>query len=936
MSRLTLFLLGSPRVECDSVPMKKVDTRKAIALLAYLAINHNSYSRDSIINLLWPEFDESRARTALRHTLYVLNQSLEGDWLEVDRKSIGLNPDADIWLDVDEFHSYLAECGSHGHELGKVCPKCIKPLSDAVELYQGDFLSGFSLKDSVNIDDWQFSLTQSLRSEVTSGLERLVGLLSGEGEYEKGIGYSKRWLEIDRADERAHRHLMELYARTGQRPAALRQYEECVRILEKELSETPKEETVRLYQAIQENVSPPEREVAEVSPIPKPPDTPKHNLPRQLTSFIGRKGEIEEVKRLLSTTYLLTLTGSGGCGKTRLCLEVAANLVEEYEDGVWLVELASLSDPALVPQEVASTLDVSEQPDRSFTDTLSDYLKSKQILILLDNCEHLIEACATLAETLLRSCPNLKVIAASREALGIAGESAYRVPSLSLPDPGNLPPVQNLAGYESVNLFVDRAVAAESTFTMTVGNTPAVAQICHRLDGIPLAIELAAAPVKALSVEQILARLDDRFRLLTGGSRTALPRQQTLRATIDWSYDLLSEKERVLFKRLSVFMGGWSLEAAEAICVGGGIEEYEVLELLMGLVDKSLLVAEKRNGDHRYSLLETVRQYARDKLLDSGEGEGFRDRHLDWFLGFAEQAEPELRGPDQVEWMDRLEVEHDNLRAALEWSLGSGGKREGDYSGSDDPRSLNAERGLRLAGALMGFWYTRGYYNEGYQWLEESLSGSGRVEVSERTKSARTMSARAKALWGAAAMLYGKSDYKRSEALGEESLALYQELGDKQGAGSLLMGLGLLSGRQGDYVRARELRKESLSLFREMGDRQGIADALAELGSQASGQGDHEQAIALIEESLALNRELANKGRIRELLQTLGHMVLKRGDHKRAKELIEESLDLSRELGDKRRMASSYYFLGLVALVQEDHDQATGLLKLEFRQRYLM
>ena len=905
MSRLTLFLLGPPRIECDGVPMKKVDTRKAIALLAYLAITHKIHSRDSIITLLWPQFDESRARNALRHTLYVLNQSLEGDWLEVDRKSIGLDPHADIWLDIDEFHGYLKECGNHGHEVVETCPDCVKPLTEAVEVYRGDFLSGFSLKDSVNFDDWQFSQTQSLRSEIVSGLERLVSCLSEGGENEKAIGYGKRWLELDRADELAHRHLMELYAKTGQRTAALRQYEECVRVLEKELSEFPKEETLQLYEAIKGNAFSTDRDVEafEVSSISKPLDAPKHNLPRQLTSFIGRKCEVKEVKGLLSTTYLLTLTGSGGCGKTRLALEVAADLIDKYADGVWLVELASLSDPALVAQEVASALDVSEQPGRPLTDTLSNYLKSKQLLLVLDNCEHLIKACATLTDNLLSACPNLKILSASREGLGIGGELTYQVPSLSTPDPDHYLIAENIREYEALCLFIERASFSQPTFAVTDTNARALAQICQRLDGIPLAIELAAARMKALTVDQILARLDDRFRLLTGGSRTALPRQQTLRATIDWSYNQLSEKECILLNRLSVFMGGWTLEAAEEICAGEDIEEYEVLDFLMGLVDKSLVMAEEASSlektasvedskEVQYRLLETVRQYSREKLADSGEVATLRNFHLKWYLGLAEEAEPQLHGPDQVEWLNKLEVEHDNMRAALEWSQ----------------ENVEKESGLRLAGSLWWFWYVRSYFSEGNRLLEGLLAGSKGASASFR----------AKLILGAGVLANRQGDWKRATVVLEESLALYRETGDEGGISNSLRYLGTVARYQGDLDRATILLEESLFLFRKSGDRRGTAWSLLSLGHTVHHKGDYVRAAALFEESLPLCRKMGDKGGIAYSLRYLGLMAMNQGDYVRAMALLEECLDIGRELGDKDSMAWSLTNLGIVVLKQGD------------------
>jgi predicted ATPase/class 3 adenylate cyclase len=432
-----------------------------------------------------------------------------------------------------------------------------------------------------------------------------------------------------------------------------------------------------------------------------------HNLPRQLTSFIGRDGEMAEIKQLLSKTALLTLTGAGGCGKTRLALQVAADVLEEFEEGVWLVELAALADSTLVPQTVAAALGVREEPGRPLTETLIDYLRPRQVLLLLDNCEHLLSASAQLADTSLRACPRLRVLVTSREGLGIAGETTYRVPSLSLPDLQHLPPVAALSQFEATRLFVDRAAAAVPSFTLNEQNAPSVAEVCYRLDGIPLAIELAAARVKALPVEQITRRLDDRFRLLTGGSRAALPRQQTLRATIDWSYDLLSEAERMLLRRLSVFAGGWTLEAAEAVGAGEGINDDEVQELLTTLVEKSLVLYEEQRGEARYRLLETVRQYSRERLLESGEMQVVCSRHASFYLNFAEQAEPELRRSDQVGWLNRLDVEHDNLRAALEWSL------LGDNQG---------EVGLRLAGALWWFWLVRSHFTEGRNWLDAAVS----------------------------------------------------------------------------------------------------------------------------------------------------------------------------------------------------------------------
>jgi predicted ATPase/class 3 adenylate cyclase len=648
-------------------------------------------------------------------------------------------------------------------------------------------------------------------------------------------------------------------------------------------------------------------------------DVLPNNLPIQLTSFIGREKEMAEVKQLLLTARLLTLTGSGGTGKTRLSLQVAAEVLDDFANGVWLVELASLSDPALVPQAVTSTLGVREEPNRPLLATLTDYLRARQVLLILDNCEHLIEVCAQLADTLLHACPNLHILASSREALGIAGETTFNVPSLSLPDPKHLPPagaefVPALTQYEAVQLFIERALSALPGFTVTNQNAPAVAQICYRLDGIPLAIELAAARVKMLHVEQIAIRLDDRFRLLTGGSRTALPRQQTLRALIDWSWDLLSEVAGALLRRLSVFAGGWTLEAAETICQDEGWSEalqsssfvlhpFEVLDLLTQLANKSLVMVEREQGEEaRYRLLETIRQYARDKLLEAKEGEQVRQQHLDYFLRLAERAEPELRGPDQKAWLNRLELEHDNLRAALEWSMNS-----------------DAEAGLRLAGALWRFWDIRGYLGEGREWSSQILALPGASSCTIE---------RANVLYGAGVLAYSQSDYAAARALYEESLTIQRELGalGRKGVADALHGLGNLALRQDDYAEARSLHEESLAIRRELEDRQGIADSLLDLGRVARNQHDWASVHSLFAESLTMQRQCGNKRGIAAALYQLGNVAARRGDLTLARSLCEESLAIQEELEDRQGIADTLNHLGSIATEQGDYMLAHLLL----------
>jgi predicted ATPase/class 3 adenylate cyclase/Tfp pilus assembly protein PilF len=642
--------------------------------------------------------------------------------------------------------------------------------------------------------------------------------------------------------------------------------------------------------------------LGEFPPI-KSLSTHPNNLPKQLTSFIGRQKEIAEIEALLVRTRLLTLTGSGGSGKTRLSLQVAADSLEQFPDGAWFVELASLSDPGLVPQTVATVLGVKEEPGKPIRQTLTEHLKHKRLLLLLDNCEHLLDVCAKVADALVRQCPSVQILASSREVLGIAGEQTYRVPSLSLPDPKQAQTPQTLSQYESVQLFIDRALLVRPNFQVTNQNAPALASLCFHLDGIPLAIELAAARVRSLLVEEIDGKLDQRFRLLTGGSRTALPRQQTLRSLIDWSYDLLNEPERLLLQRLSVFAGGWTLEAAEQVCAGEGVEDWEFLDLLTSLADKSLAVAEQNDGRSRYRLLETVRHYARERLVESGGGEAVRERHRDYFLALAEEAEPKLLGAEQAEWLQRLEEEHENLRAGLVWSLveaGSGG-------------------GLRLCGALLRFWSTRGHLSEGREWCVRVLEKAGGEERPQE---------RAKALNVAGVLAYYQGDYPAARARHEESLAILRQLGDRRGMASSLNNLGNVTCEQGDHSAARALHEESLAIRRELGDRRGIATSLGNLGIVACDQGDFASARALHEECLAIRRELGDRGRIANSLHNLGLVAYYQGDYPAARSLYEECLAIWREMGYRFGIAVSLSNLGNLVFGQGDYP-AAGVLHQE-------
>ena len=598
-----------------------------------------------------------------------------------------------------------------------------------------------------------------------------------------------------------------------------------------------------------------------------------NNLPQQLTSFVGRERELSEAKKLLPNNRLLTLLGVGGIGKTRLSLQVAADVIDDYPDGVWFVELASLEDERLVPQAVASVLGVKEEAGRPVLEALVKYVKDRRLLLILDNCEHLVHACAELAKQLLQSGPHVKILASSREHLRLAGETIYPVPALAVPDPQEELTVAASTQYEAVRLFVDRAVAVQPSFRVTEQNAHTITDICRRLDGIPLALELAAARVRALPVEQIAARLSDRFRLLSDGDRTALPRQQTLRALIDWSYDLLAEAERALLRQLSVFAGGFALEAAEAVGSDGDVDTVDVLDLLTNLVEKSL-VALDASGE-RYRLLDTVRQYAQERLDESGEGNQVRTRHLGFYLALAEKVMPELVGPEQGTWLSRLDLERENILAAHAWC---------------DRAEQGADCGLRLAYAVRLYWINRGLLGLGHRVTVEALARTGAQERSL---------ARCRGLFDAGQLSGKMGRYQEAQGYLEESLAIAREIGDKRRIAAVLQPLGLAYLGQGNLAKAREHLEEALALARELGNKRELAAAITLVAHLHRVEGDLGKAEPLYENVVALARELGDRGSIAIGLLNLAMVSIGRGSDDGARKMLLDVLVITEEIGSK-------------------------------------
>jgi predicted ATPase/DNA-binding SARP family transcriptional activator len=907
-------LLGETRISVGTRWITDEDWPRRNArnlLLLLLATPGHRLPRDRVLDLLWPETEPKRATNALYVALHGLRRVLEPNldtgrssaYIESGPEVIGLRDGANISLDIDAFEAGLASAASTSGKERRV------HLRKALALYNGDLLLNEPYAD------WAAAPRERLRRRYRRAVLDLADLDVKASEPEAVVPLLEQLLDVERTDEVTLRTLMRTLAAAGEPDEAIGWFHRGIAALRDELGVEPEDTTRELADEIRASVSPPA--------ILLPPTVvirPRTKVPVPPNALIGRVREVEDLQDLIlgRDVRLVTVTGPGGVGKTRLVLETARHIADDFADGACFVALATIRDPSRVVSTISQALGLAESGKHSADEIVQAALGDRELLLVLDNFERVIEAAPRIA-ALLEGCGRLKVLITSREPLRVRAEHELPLPPLEIPKPARLGRRHVLARYESVELFVERAHAVRPSFMLTDENALVVAELCARLDGLPLAIELAAAQVRAMSPAQLLAGMNDRFTLLAGAYRDLPARQQTLRDAITWSYDLLSPPQRSLFRELAVFAGSFSNEAAVSVVKhlatrngeanGDPRSEAPVGYEIASLVDRGLLRRLDQDAETRFSMLETIREYGLDELSAHGEEDAAKDAHAHWFLALAERATPALTGPDQVAWFDRLEIDLDNIRAALEWTL-------------DQPK---AEHALKLASALRRFWLARGYLVEGREWLERALARGEDADPATR----------AKAMFAAGALAFFLGDSCRATALAEEGLSICRSLGDSRGIADALLGLGHLTRQtgdldgaamyltegiavadaaddrtnrsllqeamgkvfvdQGDLDRAEALFSEVLRHYQLTGGQRGTASILTALGDVARRRGDVEQAIGLVEDALVIVRRLRDAYAISAVLLELTSLIVKRGDHARAVRLVREGLALAWE-----------------------------------------
>jgi predicted ATPase/DNA-binding SARP family transcriptional activator len=882
-------LLGAFQIQSGKKSVS-LTSRQAQSLFAFLLLNAGtSFRREKLAGQLWPESTEESARDYLRHALWRIRKALQeassATYLKSDDLTISFDASTDYWLDAARIRSVSEQAPA-------------EELIEALSAYSGELLPGF-------YDEWVVLERQHLQGMYERKVERLLESLQEAGRWDEVLEWGEKWIALGQKPEAAYRYLMSAHAAKGDLSKVVGTYERFVKSM-REFGVEPSEQTRLLYESLKSGAMVPHSSPQARKGERARPSATASNIPVPLTSFVGRDKELKHIAKLLSDSRLVTLTGPGGVGKTRLAIQAARNFLQAAKAEVYWIGLVGISDPNLIPQEIAKALQVHEVQPQPLIDTVTGHLMSKEVLLIFDNCEQMIRGCAQYAEQLLAACPKLKILATSIEGLGLFNETTWQVPSLPLPETKRVASVKELQQYASIELFQARAVNAKSAFKLSEENVNVVARICQRLDGIPLAIELAAARIKVLSVDEIGERIDDRFSLLTSGSRTAIPRHQTLRATIDWSHDLLSEPERILFRRLAVFAGSFTLEASEAVCSAGDLNPVDLLDTLGRLVDKSLVIVqtESSQGRTRYRLLETIRQYALEKLVGANEAHEIRLKDAEFYVNMAEQAEPEFYGSESSLWFRRLDNELDNIRSAIEWSTASG----------------RADLALRILGSLVYFWFSHGLV--GSEWNDSVQEALARPEGRERTI------ARAKALNGIGFMYWADiyPTVKRAEL--EEALSIGRELADSWNTAVALRNLGLHENIEGNYEAAGTFLERSLEIWAAMGasGNMGKANTLIFLGDVALNQSDRPRARSLMQEASEILREPGDMNFRAYAVRRLGHLAWLDGDFEQAEARCAESLKLNQGAGDPRGVFASMAGFGAIATAKSEYERAATLL----------
>ncbi len=853
-----------------------IGTKKAEALFAFLCLNPGVHSRERLAGMLWADSTDEKGRNSLRVELSRARKSL-GDLFLAERETLQLNPQAVISVDAIAFQQIIDKPGASIEELQAACA-----------LYRGELLTDL-------YEDWVLPLRQELLELYLAAEIQLAQRLHSRGDHTQALAHARRAIVREPSNERAHQMVMRILIDSGDRSAALHQFETLTKELQDDLGVAPSSESKALAAqaraATGQQAAPQANIAATSSPAAKQSQPTRSNLPTPLTNFVGRRRELDELSVLIGEQRLITLAGAGGSGKTRLALETARSVKAYFPHGTLWIELAPLVDGLQVAQALARLLGVQESSDRPLSEALIEFLQNKTVLLILDNCEHVLAESARLAEQLLQGCEKLRIVATSRELLNIAGEFVYPVRTLTPPVGDDVPAV---SASDAGQLFSARARSAQPAFAIRPDNAGLVAHICRRLDGMPLALELAATKLRAMDLSLLATRLDKRFDVLTSGSRTALPRQQTLRALIDWSYDLLTRDERVVLRQLAVFRGGWPLEAAEAVCelptLPPGSEvvvaaDTDIVSVLGRLVDKSLIALDQAVSPMRYSMLETIREYCQERLREAGDEDGAHNRHAYWCEQLSKAAEPHLLGAQQIHWAGILEREHANLLAALDWCI-------------DNRDGLHA---LQISVYLNNFWLYKTYLIEARRILSAALALA--TDVPKPLHAA--------ALSSACDFALRLGDHTLLRDYATASVALAEEVGDQNALAAAVRRLGQTHATLGDYATAEVRMRESLRRYRALNNKAYEHRVLNDLGEVYRWTRRFPQALDFYHQAIALAEVVQDARGLAYYINNVGLTLVQTRDFAGARDYLARSYELSKQTD---RIVGYYVLFGLIQL----------------------